>query len=340
MTATSHPKRRTARWASLESFGFFDSPSMSSTVAPPARPPQPDPQVTSLVRTGRHVRKTGATVEDMWNTTQLHAPSLVDWEPQSTMSSKLGHRNFRWPVVLVVLAMVAGAVGLGYWVYQRPNFEEANALDQVRADAATLSESLDRITPLVADLGSEQLPEANRDSSVYAAVGDAARLLFTVSADLGGQSALKTSASESASLALNVSRTLMDATAFRTVLEDSLTTPALETDPQLIDITAAALSFSDWRVGFESVREALPANVAAATSQALATLDTGLEARQSAYVDAMREKDRPAALNVLTSLDSDLADMRNVLLEDMQSISSEMTSLIEQSQAALDQLLG
>ncbi|MGA7096667.1 MAG: hypothetical protein WB245_03780 [Acidimicrobiia bacterium] len=339
MTATSHPKRHATRLAFMETLGFFDSPSITSTGGATDPHRQSTQQVTQLVATGRHVKKTGAVVEDMWNTTQLDAPSLLDWEPQAAMSTKLGNRNFRWPIVLLVLALAAAMVGLGYWLYRRPEAEAATALEQVRAESHALSDSLTEVAPLVGGLAADHLAEANRDSSVFLAVGDSARALFTVSADLK-QSQAKSAASESATLALDASKKLMDATAFRTALEQSLTPPSLETDPQMIDLTTAALTFSEWRSGLETVREALPENIASNTRQTLATFDNGLDALQNAYVDAMREGDQTSATDAVSRLTTGLSEIRAALLEDMSAISTEVADLIERSQQALADLVG
>ncbi len=339
MTATSHPKRHTTRLAFMETLGFFDSPAVTSTRVATDPHPHSTQQVTHLVATGRHVRKTGAVVEDMWNTTQLDAPSLLDWEPQGAMSTKLGSRNFRWPMVLLILALAAAMVGLGYWLYRRPEAEAAAALEQVRAESGALSDSLTTIVPLVDGLSVEHLPEANQNSSVFLAVGDNARSLFTVSAALK-QSQVKSEASEAATLALDASKKLMDATAFRTALEQSLAPPSLETDPQMIDLTTAALTFSEWRSGLESVREALPENIASNTRQTLATFDNGLDALQGAYVDAMREGDQTAAAKAVSELSSGLLGVRSALFEDMTAISTEAADLIERSQQALTDLVG
>lgn len=339
MTATSHPKRNATRLAFMETLGFFDSPSVTSTGVATDPHPHSSQQVTHLVATGRHVRKTGAVVEDMWNTTQLDAPSLLDWEPQGAISTKLGRRNFRWPMVLLVLGLAAAMVGLGYWLYRRPEAEAAAALRQVQTESDALSGSLTEIGPLVDGLSAERLPEANQDSSVFLAVGDAARSLFTVSADLR-QSQTKSEASEAATLALDASKKLMDATAFRTALEQSLTPPGLETDPQMTDLTTAALHFSEWRSGLETVREALPENIATKTRQALATFDNGLEALQSAYVDAMREGDQAAAIQTTSELSEGLLGIRAALLDDMTAISTEVALLIERAQQALTDLVG
>ena len=93
MTATSHPKRVFMRLASMELLGFFDSPSRSWTTPTPESVGQPalvvdEPETTGLIalpvgKHSRHAQPTGELVQDIWDSTELNAPSLADWAPQA-----------------------------------------------------------------------------------------------------------------------------------------------------------------------------------------------------------------------------------------------------------------
>ena len=73
-------------------------------------------QVTALVtvplgRHSPHSEPTGELVKDMWETTELHAPSLLDWTPDAFGTKHLGRRRFRWPMVLSLVAILLAVVG-------------------------------------------------------------------------------------------------------------------------------------------------------------------------------------------------------------------------------------
>ena len=94
-------------------------------------------QVTTLVtvplgRHSPHSEPTGELVKDMWETTELHAPSLLDWTPDAFGTKHLGRRRFRWPMVLSLVAILLAAAGFAYWLYQEPASSAAAALGDVR----------------------------------------------------------------------------------------------------------------------------------------------------------------------------------------------------------------
>jgi hypothetical protein len=340
----------------MESLGFMDAPERSWTATPvtngdrhPAHNghgPNGHSQVTALVEvpTGRHSRNgqpTGELVTDMWATTELDAPSLVDWVPQAFGSKHLGRRRFRWPVVLLMGVVLLAGAGGAYWLYREPADSAATALSQVRSEAEALAEAIDEVSPLVDDLALDRLPEANQDSSVYLGMGERARSMFAASADLPSEDSTDRSvAAQAAGLAIDASRRLMDATAYRTALEPALTLPLFETAPDLTDLVTATDAFTEWRTGFESVRAALPGGVADQASVALEQISAGLEHRQTAYLDALRTDNRAAAVEVLGGLRSDLLGVRQTMLTEIALVSEAVSGLIDEAQSDLDRLLG
>lgn len=351
MTATSRARPGIFRLFSMESLGFIDPPDQSWTTPPAQRIPDTEigeetTQTTELfeIPVGRHTRRvepTGEMVTDMWGTTELHAPSLVDWAPHTINADKLARRDFRWPVALAIVVAALAAAAIGYWLFTRPDGAAAAAMELVQTEAERLGEAFDLSAPLVADLGAERLPEAGRDSTVYLDMGEAARSMFAASAELPmSGSEDRTVAAEAASMAMDASRQLMDATAYRTALEPALTLPILETDPALTDLATATAAFTEWRTEFEAVRQALPEGVPGQSPQALDELSSGLEAVQTAYLDALRVGDRAAAVEALGRLKTDLVDVRAGLLADMAQISASVASVIDQARERLDALLG
>ena len=350
MTATSPTNRRFMRLTSMESLGFIDTPLVRWTTPPIAPLADPDltpetTQTTELVpipvgRHSRHAEPTGELVKDMWDSTELHAPSLIDWAPQAFSAMKLGRRDFRWPVVLMVLAGLVAAAGFGYWFFAKPGTAAGSVRAQLQTQASTLAGTFDEASPLIADLDADRLPQANLDSTVFFDMGEAARTMFASSAGLPASDSVdRSAAADAAGLALDASRQLMDATAYRTALEPALNLPLLETDPGLTDLVTATAAFSEWRSGFEAVRSALPTGVTGQASPALDALSARLETTQSAYLDALRTQDRAAAVEVIGTLRAELQQVRHALLLDMEDISVSVSSVIEQAETRLAELL-
>ncbi|MGH8915982.1 MAG: hypothetical protein ACRDZM_15890, partial [Acidimicrobiia bacterium] len=205
------------RLSSMESLGFIDPPPASWTTSPKAYLPVDTSEVlvqtTELVevpvgRHTRHVEPTGELVRDMWDSTELHAPSLVDWVPHQFSSKKLGTR-FRWSVLVSVM-IVAVALALGaFWLFARSDATVAAALAGLEAEATTLAVTFDQATPLIAELDDERLPEAVSRTSAFFDIGEAARAVFAASADLpASDSAHRTAAADVAGLAIDASRQL------------------------------------------------------------------------------------------------------------------------------------
>ncbi len=336
----------------MESLGFLDAPSRSWSTPPTAptgesaAPRTNGSQVTTLVtvplgRHSPHSEPTGELVKDMWETTELHAPSLLDWTPDAFGTKHLGRRRFRWPMVLSLVAILLAGAGFAYWLYQEPASSAAAALGDVRSQAEALAIAIDDVAPLVNGLDLDRLPDANQDASVFLPMGDRARAMFAASADLPSDASDdRSTAAEAAGLAIDASRQLIDATAYRTALEPALTLPLLETDPDLTDITTATEAFTEWRAAFESVRAALPSGIADQASSALETISAGLETTQTAYLDAIRTDNRTSAVEIVGTLRADLLGVRQAMLTDIGAVSDSVSALIEEARTDLSRLLG
>jgi hypothetical protein len=243
---------------------------------------------------------------------------------------------------MLILLMALGLIvaGVGYWLYRQPADEAAAALGDVRSEAEALDLALGQVAPLVDDLDLERLPDANQDASVYLDMGDRARSMFAASADLPtDDSSGRSIAAAAAGLAIDASKQLMDVTTYRTALEPALTLPLLDTDPDLTDLTTATDAFTQWRTGFESVRAALPGNVAPQASAALDQLSANLERTQSAYLDAIRTQNRGAAVEALGALRAELQQVRHAMITDLGVVSEAVSTLIEQARDDLARLL-
>ena len=348
LTATSKTNQRKMRFSWMESLGFIDSPNATWTTATTGFAPglvSPSAQTTELVpiqvgKHSRHVEPSGELVRDMWDSTELHAPSLVDWAPHAFSAKTLGRRDYRWPAVVLVAVGALAVAGFGYWLYQQSNNAAASALTEVQTEAGALAVALRQATPLVDDLDADRLPTANQDSTAFFEMDAAARAMFAASADLPSQNSTdRSAAADAAGLTLDATRQLMDATAYRTALEPALTLPILETDPSLTDLTLATAAFSEWRTNFEVMHEALPGGITGQASAALDTVSDSLEATQHAYLDALRVNDSHAAVEVLGGLRAQLQTIRLAMVTDMGEISGSVSGLIDQAQDKLDRLL-
>lgn len=352
MTATSHPKRVFMRLASMELLGFFDSPSRSWTTTPATESVGGHPLVSEESETtglitlpvgkhSRHAQPTGELVQDIWDSTELNAPSLADWAPQAFAEKHLRARRFRWPMVAVLIVLATSVAAGAWWLYREPDNNASSALDQVRVEAGGLSATIGQVLPLVDDLDADRLPEANQDASVYFEMGEQARALFAASADLPAADATdRTAAADAAGLIIDASRQLMDATAYRTALEPALTLPLLETDPALTDLATATEAFTEWRAGFESMVASLQIGVADQTSAALDSIGSELETVQIGYLDALRTGNRTLAVEVLGTLRADLLAVRQAMLADITELSASVSGQIGDALAKLDRLLG
>jgi hypothetical protein len=165
--------------------------------------------------------------------------------------------------------------------------------------------------------------------------------MFAASADLPADDASgRAVAAEAAGMAIDASKQLMDITTYRTALEPALTLPLLDTDPDLTDLATATDAFTQWRTGFESVRTALPPDVAPQASAALDRLSASLEQTQAAYVDAMGTDNRGAAVEALGVLRAELQEVRHAMITDVAAASEAVSALIDQARVDLDHLLG
>ena len=340
------------RIASMESLGFIDAPTRVWSTPPPAvtsngnGTSNESPPTTGLVtlptgKHSRHAEPTGELVKDIWDSTDLDAPSLVDWSPQGFGTKHMGRRRFRWPMLLMLVVVALAVAGTALWLYREPSNDAATALGQVQSEAVALANAIDEISPLVDDLDADRLPEANQDASVFFDMGERARSMFAASASLpADDTGDRSAAAEAAGLAIDASRQLMDTTAYRTALEPALTLPLLETDPALTDLTTATEAFTEWRTGFQATRDALPVDVAAQTSAALDDLISRLETTQTAYLDALRTGNRTAAVEAIGSLRADLQSVRHSMLMDIGGVSTTVSTLLDEARTELRRLLG
>jgi hypothetical protein len=317
----------------MESLGFSDAPT-ETTVTYVATS-----QVTPSVLTTRVTAPTGDMVQDLWDSTDLDAPSMLDWKPTAPDRKHL-RRRFRWSRVFLVV-IIASALGAGaYWLYQRPSAVAEASVAAVADQATELSAALDNVSVIGEQLSAPEIA-INLTATDLFDVDNAARGLFDASGALpGSETETRSLAADAASLSFGLSRQLRDGLAYRSALEPILLAPALETDPALTDLASAALDFSEWRAHFESIRSALPEGVAGTVTLALDDFSSKLETRQSSYVDAIRTNDPQAASAALMELETELGSIRELMMTTMTGLAGEVDTGLDQARDLIGRLIG
>ena len=332
MTATSPMRPRVRlRLPAMESLGFSEAPFDSSKRRPPTTR-------TTLLST-RPITRTGRHVEDLWNSTELHAPALVDWKPSAT-NERLHKRNFRWTVVIGALTVLVGGAAFAYLAYQRPIEDAASARAAVAADATNLGYALEGVTEIVALLQAPHVDNVDY-STMLNFSDDAARDLFASTANLTqGGAQDRAIAADAAGLALDISRMTGNALAYRTGLEPALTLPTFETDPGLTDLVRAAEEFGEWWVHFDEIVSALPQGVAPDATDRSTILLGELANWQAGYVDAIRGEDAVAAAAILADLQAELDGIRVEVMAASQDLAVELYANLDAATQSLDSLVG
>jgi hypothetical protein len=318
----------------MESLGFYDAPTSATDAYRP--PTDPAPTVTVSQPVGRHTN----LVQDLWDTTELQSPGLLDWEPTSADRQRLRGRDYRWSRILAAMFLVA-AIGVGAaWLARRPVENAAAASAATAQQATALGDALDSIAPVIQQITADD-PVPGEATSALLVVDEAARGLFDASAHLpGSEASIRSAAAESASLALDATRRLGDAIAFRGALEAMLVAPDLEVDPGLIDLAGATLAFTEWRSQFEATLGELPENVPAEMRSALDSFDDSLDGYQARYLDGIRAQGRDSAMAALTDLESALTGVRGVLRASLESEVGEVGLELEDVRGLIERLVG
>lgn len=335
MSTGSHIKKKPMRTSAMESLGFIETSGVSwvSAVAV-TRPPTAPSRLVSTAT------KAHLTVEEMWDTTELHADSMVDWKPDEVDNRRLNKR-VRWPMT-VFLLLLFGAVGYAaYWVWQAPANGAEAALAVVNEDAASLESTLEPLQTASDSLVPGQSIDATAITAAASAVDSAGRQLFTSSGDLpASELSNRSAATDAATQALDAAKALTGATAYIAAVTPVMSAPTLTVDPQLIDLATAATEFGAWRSRFDMVRAALPEGAMSRVTQELALLSGSLDPIQTAYLDALRLDDAVAAQTAVQSLQTMLTTAWDVLVTETELVSDSISSRIASTRGSLDLLTG
>lgn len=321
MTATRSSARvsQRPRLFSMELLGFLDNPGTATTWASATTP-------GGEVTAGRHL-----------------APGekarIADRAP-SDLGSEFLKGNFRWSALLALILIGAGIAALGAWATQRPVADRALALGEVRASGAELEAAVAGMNGLNEVLVAPEVTIGSVNETL-SQVDDLARQLFTASAVLPQSEATHRSRATAASGdALDATKLLREAYAYRAAVLPVLAAPSLETDPDLIEIDEAVRQFGAWQARFDEIRTALPADVMGKLTDELDSVSAQLDTMMTDYVDALRSDDQAAAADVVAGLERRLAATETALFTALGDVQTRVQRHIDSSLFALDLLVG
>lgn len=223
------------------------------------------------------------------------------WVP-TTVGRQLTSERVRWSQVIGVILMCAGIAGIAAWLYLRPSEVAAEAIAEVRAKAEALQPSLNALGAVNDRLTSGAF-DSQMATDVLLDVDRKARELFQASASLTGEpGSLRAVAADAADDAITAARILADTMAYRDALVPVISAPPLETDPQLVELDAAAFAYGQWRVRFDAVRDSLPIGVLDDVTTRLGLVSAELGSIQSRYLDSLRSDDALGAEAAIADL--------------------------------------
>ena len=333
MTVKTHKRTRRQRYSIMESLGFTETPSVSYSSPRPA-PPKPIP--SQLVSTNG---SRGSTVDEMWNTTELQAGSMTDWKPVD-MERRLNKR-VRFPLIAIWVVIIGVLAAGGAWLWQNSDLTSSAAFAAVQKAGAELAATLD---PLVAAAASiDPTTEAIPDTVLPPATDtdEASRTLFSSAAELSGSYATSRSlATDAATQALTATKSLTNTAAYLSAITPVLTAPSLITEPELVEMGAAATDFGGWRARFDMVVSNLPEGILSPVTAELVGIGGELEAIQGAYLDGLREDDQAAALEAVNTLEGRLASAWSLLLGEVELAKTSIQDDINTAKETLLSLTG
>lgn len=260
---------------------------------------------------------------------------LEDWKPED-IQDRLGGGNVRWSAIVIGALVIAGALGLAYWLYQRPASQAEASAVVLEADVDELLASLSSLQELNEALVADSPDLADIDLTE---LESAARRLFEAGGSLP-QSETQTRylATGAASSALDGVRLAGDARAYLLAVSPILAAPELETDPSVIELDDAVRAFGEWQLRFDDVRTALPDAILPSVTERLDVLSGDLADTLSNYIDALRNDDPAAVEAVMTDLSNRLSAVNLMLEESIAEIHTRVADRVAETRDALGSL--
>jgi len=261
------------------------------------------------------------------------ADPFANWTP-TEVGQRLVKSSFRWGFMSGILMIAAGLTGVGFWLYQQPTIATETAHDELNAAARTLQ-------PTIESLIAIDLSVAESDvSSQLVSIDADARSLFNVAGALPNTlSDERSIAADVAGQALEGSRILNDAYAYRTAVTPILEQPDFETDPALIALDDAAASFGLWQTRFQGVATALPSGVMNQLGDELNLISGSLDTFQTRYLDALRTDNAGGVALVLHELEMSLGQAESMLIAEFDDMTAAASVQFEKAAEAINLLL-
>lgn len=248
--------------------------------------------------------------------------------------------DFRWSVLVALILIGAGVAALGAWTTQRPVADRAAAVEMVQGAAGDLRPVVAELNILNQGLVAPQVELATVNETLTRS-DSLARDLFTASASLpGAEAASQARGTEASGNALDATKLLREAYAYRSAVLPVLATPALETDPTLIEIDEAVRQFGTWQARFDEVRTALPEDLMNKVALELDSISAQMDSMLGDYVDGLRSEDPAAAADAVSTLSRRLATAESTLFTALGDVQTRVQRHIDSSLLSLDLLIG
>lgn len=261
------------------------------------------------------------------------ADPFANWKP-SDVGQRLVSSNFRWGFMAGILMIAVGLTGVGFWIYQQPTVATETAHEELITAVQALEPAID--TLIAIDLSVAQAEISRQLLRIDAD----ARSLFDVAGalppSLGTQRSI---AADIAGQALEGSRILNNAWAYRSAVVPILENPDFETDPSLIALDDAAAAFGLWQTRFQGVATALPSGLMDQLGDELILISGTLDTLQTRYLDALRTDDSAGVALVLHELEASIGKARALLDTEFDSTSAAALAQFEKAAEAISLLL-
>lgn len=252
-----------------------------------------------------------ALIDRLWAETEEQEYQHLDWAADTGDLQRLGKRR-RWG--WVVLFVLVAALGLGGWFGWQYYQQETQARSLV-----TFEQAVEHVSEATAGLESA-LAETSTDGDalvpILASLDDASRDLFVASGDLDPavHESVRIEAAEAAARASELHDGVAAFHAYDALVGQTLDKPDLALSGGSVEVATAAASVGDWLGRIDAAAAEAPEHpLLEAHRELMADLRPRIGDLTASYLTAVREEDRAAAVQALSSLEQTLRELRTEL---------------------------